>query len=321
MAEQKQRLPAPELASLILEMALASKVLAHEIRRAALVGRLGLAGGQNPTGDSQKKLDVYANEVVVDAFVDSGMVAAIVSEEMDELRTIACNDEAGYLLCVDPLDGSSNTDINGALGTIFSFYRRETRGACLDCEGELREGLEMVAAGYVMFGPSTVLVYSIGGAVHGFTLEQDVGEYLLSHPDIRCPTRGRYFAANLGNYHAWDANVRGFSDHALAPDSAGGVQYSYRYSGALAADFHRSLLEGGIYLYPADDRHPEGKLRLLYECAPLAFVAEQAGGSASSGSQRVLDIRPRSLHDTTPFAVGSREDVELYERFVAGGRP
>jgi fructose-1,6-bisphosphatase I len=311
----------PELAPLIQEMAFAAKVLAREIRRAALVGKLGLVGEENPTGDAQKKLDVYANQVVVDAFTESGRVAAIVSEEMEELRTIACSDAAAYLLCVDPLDGSSNTDINGAVGTIFSFYRRAAAGACRDCEAELRDDARLVAAGYVLYGPSTLLVFSTGDRVNGFTLDHDVGEFLLSHEDIRCPQRGPYYSGNLGRYHDWDANVRGFVDHLIERDPATGRPYSLRYSGALVGDLHRSLWEGGIYLYPADAQHPDGKLRLLYECAPLAYVVERAGGRATTGSQRVLDLRAQALHQRVPLVIGSREEVELYERFVASGKP
>jgi fructose-1,6-bisphosphatase I len=323
LAEQGRHIgdPARELPTLILEMGYAAKLLAREIRRAALVGKLGLVGEKNPTGDTQKKLDVYSNEVVVEAFTNSGLVAAIVSEEMEELRTISCSDEAEYLLCVDPLDGSSNTDINGAVGTIFSFYRREVTGACVDCEGELREGAGLVAAGYVLYGPSTVLVYSIGDTVDAFTLDHDVGEFMLSHADIRCPARGSYYSANLGRYHDWEPNVRGFADYVIERDTASGRPYSLRYSGALAADLHRSLLEGGIYLYPADERNPEGKLRFLYECAPLAFVVESAGGRASTGRQRILDLRPQSLHQRAPLAIGSSDEVELFERFVATGEP
>jgi fructose-1,6-bisphosphatase I len=319
LAEERRQVGgrAGELHALILEMGYAAKILTREIRRAALVGKLGLAGEQNPSGETQKKLDVYSNEVVIRAFTDTGLVAAIVSEEMDELRTISCSDEAEYLLCVDPLDGSSNTDINGAVGTIFSFYHRGVSGACVDCEAELRENAELVAAGYVLYGPSTVLVYTLGDAVDAFTLDDDVGEFLLSHAKVRCPDRGSYYSANLGRYHGWDPNVRAYADHVIEPDPESGRPYSLRYSGALAADLHRSLLEGGIYLYPADKEHPDGKLRLLYECAPLAFVVEAAGGRASTGRGRVLDLRAESLHQRAPLAIGSSDEVATFERFVA----
>jgi fructose-1,6-bisphosphatase I len=312
---------AGQLPELLLEMGFAAKILTREIRRAALAGRLGLVGEQNPSGDAQKKLDVYANQVVVDRFTDSGLVAAIVSEELDELRTISCSEEAEYLLCVDPLDGSSNTDINGAVGTIFSFHRRGVSGTCTDCEGELRETAELVAAGYVLYGPSTVLVYSMGDAVDAFTLDDDVGEFLLSREKVRCPDRGSYYSVNLGRYHGWDPSVRAYADYVIEPDPASGRPYSLRYTGALAADLHRCLLEGGIYLYPADTDHPDGKLRLLYECVPLAFVVEAAGGRASTGRGRVLDLRAKSLHQRAPLAIGSRDEVALFERFSVTGGP
>ncbi|UCC71438.1 MAG: class 1 fructose-bisphosphatase [Gemmatimonadota bacterium] len=310
-----------ELPVLLRDMGYTAKILAREIRRAALVGKLGLVGEKNPSGDAQKKLDVYSNEVVVDAFTDSGLVAAIVSEEMEELRTISCNDAAEYLLCVDPLDGSSNTDVNGAVGTIFSFYRRGVAGACTDCEAELREGARLVAAGYVLYGPSTVLVCSMGRGVNGYTLDHDVGEFMLSQENIRCPVSGAYYSANLGRYHDWDPNVRAYADYVIERDAASGRPYSLRYSGALVADVHRSLLEGGIYLYPADEGRTGGKLRLLYECLPLAFVVEAAAGRASSGRERILDLRPASLHQTSPLAIGGVDDVQLFERFVATGSP
>ncbi len=318
--EAKRSAQAYELAELILQMSFASKLIAREVRRAALVGKLGLVGEKNPTGDSQKKLDVYSNEVVVVTFAQSGLVAAIVSEEMEELRVITCTEESSYLLCVDPLDGSSNTDVNGAVGTIFSFYRRTVGGPCVDCEGELRGGSELVAAGYVLYGPSTVFVYSVGDGVAGFTLDHDIGEFMLSHERIVCPARGSYYSANLGRYNRWHAQVRNYVDFLIQHDPATGRPYSLRYTGALVADLHRILLEGGIYLYPGDKSDPEGKLRLLYECAPLAFVAEQAGARASTGDRRILDIRPESIHQKVPFAVGSRDDVELYERFQGEGR-
>ncbi len=305
--------------TLILQMSYASKVLAREIRRAALVGKLGLVGEKNPIGDAQKKLDVYSNEVVLDAFAETGLVAAVVSEELEELRTFTCSDDSAYILCVDPLDGSSNTDINGAVGTIFSFYHRSRTGRCDEAEEELGEGAELAAAGYVLYGPSTILVYSHGDGVNGFTLDHDLGEFLLSHERIRCPARGSYYSANLGRYHDWDPNIRRFADYLIERDPATHRPYSLRYVGALVADLHRSLLTGGIYFYPADPAHQSGKLRLLYECAPCAFVVEQAGGRASTGSERILDIRPQALHQTVPLAIGSSDDVVLYEKFCAGG--
>ncbi len=309
----------PVLPVLVQQMALAAKQLAREFRRAALVGELGLVGDVNPTGDAQKKLDVYANQVVVRAMEETDLVAAIVSEELDELRAMSCDRAADYIVCVDPLDGSSNIDVNASLGTIFSFYRRPGGGVCQDIEGELRGAAELAAAGYVMYGPSTVLVYSMGGAVNGFTLDHDIGEFLLSHPDLRMPSRGRYYSANLGNFAEWEPNIRAFADHMMGREPHAERPFALRYSGAMVADLHRVQLEGGIYFYPADKGHPNGKLRLLYECAPMAFIAETAGGRATTGRRRVLDIRPEAIHQTAPLAIGSKELVLLYERFAVTG--
>ncbi len=304
-----------ELSRLLVQIGFAAKIIAREVGRAALVGKLGLVGEKNPTGDTQKKLDVFANETVIEAFAETGLVAGILSEELDQVREVTSGTAARYLLCIDPLDGSSNTDINGALGTIFGVYRCSP-----DLKGGLtgqmlRRGSEQVAAGYVMYGTSTLLVYSCGHGVHGFTLDRDLGEFLLSHENIRCPRRGHSYSANLGHYHEWSAGVRQYADRLLLSDPDSGSSYSSRYSGALAADLHRCLLEGGVYFYPADAKHPEGKLRLLYECAPLAFVVEQAGGRASTGVARVLDVRTESIHQRGPLAIGSLDDVAEYERF------
>jgi fructose-1,6-bisphosphatase I len=318
---ERESFGASGLDTLILHMATAARKIGREIQRAALTGRLGLVGGTNPTGDAQKKLDVYSNEVVVDVFEASGLVAGIVSEEMEDLRTVPCNAEAAYLLCVDPLDGSSNTDVDSPVGTIFSFYRRSQRDACRDCVAELRHGAELAAAGYVLYGPSTLLVYTLGHDVNAFTLDQEAGEFLLSHEGIRCPESGPYYSVNLGRYNDWDPNVRRFADHLIEHDPVTGRPYSLRYTGALVADLHRILLQGGIYFYPPDRSHPDGKLRLLYECAPLALVAEAAGARASTGRERVLDVQIESLHQRVPFAVGGRREVELYESFVRQGGP
>ncbi len=321
--EWQQRHPqaAGELSMLLAQIAFAAKVLSREMRRAALVGTLGLVGGKNPTGDAQKKLDVLGNETVVEAFAESGLVAAIVSEELDEAKHMAGGSDAEYILCVDPLDGSSNTDINGPVGTIFGIYRRVTSGPQATARDLLRNGSEQVAAGYVMYGPSTLLVYSCGDGVNGFTLDHDLGEFLLSHENIRCPARGHYYSANLGHYHEWPPNIQQFVEYVTDHDPATHRPYSLRYTGALVADVHRSLLEGGVYFYPSDAEHNQGKLRLLYECAPLAFVVEQAGGRASTGTQRILDVQAESIHQRLPLVIGSTEDVALYEKLLANGRP
>lgn len=305
------------LCRLLGHLALAAKILAREIGRAAITGRVGLAGQANPTGDAQKKLDVFANEVVVDTVAESGLVAGIVSEELDEVKWVTCQEKARYLLCTDPLDGSSNTDINAPLGTIFGVYRRPASGRCEGAADLLRKGTEQVAAGYVLYGPSTILVYTSGRGVQGFTLDRDVGEFFLTHEGIRCPARGRTYSANLARLREWHPGIRRSLDALTEKDRGAGRPYSLRYTGALVADIHRTLLEGGLYLYPADADHPEGKLRLLYECAPLSFLVEQAGGRASTGRQRILDISADSIHQRVPLLIGSSEDVALCERSVA----
>jgi fructose-1,6-bisphosphatase I len=304
-----------ELSILLEQLAYAAKILSREMRRAALVGQLGLVGDTNATGDAQKKLDLFGNKTVVDAFVGTGLVAAIVSEELEETQHAASGSHACYVLCIDPLDGSSNTDINGIVGTIFGIYRRVTSDPRASLEDVLRQGSEQVAAGYVMYGPSTLLVYTSGRGVNGFTLDHDIGEFLLSHPDIRCPARGRTYSVNLGHLQEWHPGIRKLIRHLGEADAATHRPYSLRYTGALVADVHRCLIEGGFYCYPADAAHPNGKLRLLYECAPLAFVVEHAGGRASTGTERILDLQAHSIHQRVPFVIGSPEDVSLYERF------
>ena len=311
----------PEFWTLIAQMAYVAKVIARETRRAALVGRLGLVGERNPTGDAQKKLDVFANEATLSAFHQSGLVAAIVSEEMDEPKATLTGSAARYILCIDPLDGSSNTDTNGSIGTIFGFFRRSCQGRCSSIETELREGTSLAASGYVLYGPSTVFVYTRGRTVTGFTLDQDSGEFLLSHDALQCPPRGQTYSANLGQEQEWEPGIQRFVAHLGEHDADSGRPYSLRYSGALVADVHRILIEGGIYFYPPNASHRNGKLRLLYEGAPLAQIVETGGGCASRGRLRIAEITPTSLHQRVPVALGSREDVRLYEQFAAGQDP
>jgi fructose-1,6-bisphosphatase I len=304
----------PGLSTLLLQVGFAAKFLAREFTRAALVGKLGLIGERNATGDTQKKLDVFANEAVVTLMAETGLISAIASEEMDGVKEITSSSSAEYVLCIDPLDGSSNTDINGALGTIFGVYKKKSGAEAT--EQTLRKGSELSAAGYVMYGTSTMLVYTSGHSVQGFTLDRDLGEFLLSHENIRCPARGHYYSANVGRFYEWPAELRNYIHYLTTHDPGTKRPYSLRYTGALVADVHRCLMEGGIYFYPADAQHQSGKLRLVYECAPVAFVVEQAGGCASTGEQRILDLKPESIHQQVPFAVGSAADVALYEHFL-----
>jgi len=303
-----------ELSTVLLQVAFAGKIFAHALRRAALEGQLGVTGDINVQGEATRKLDVFGNRTIVDAFARNEIVAAIVSEEMDEPRQLAGGKRASYVLAVDPLDGSSNSDINGVVATIFGVYRPPREGRARVAAEHIRSGRDQVAAGYILYGPSTVLVYTAGHGVHGFTLDHDIGEFLLTHPDMQCPAEGSYYCANLANLPDWDEGTQTYIRQLAGGERA----YSLRYSGALVADLHRSLLEGGIYLYPADRHHPQGKLRLAYECAPLAFVIEQAGGAAGTGTGAVLDVPLDSIHQRVPFAAGSREEVGRYEHFIRG---
>lgn len=306
-----------EFSALLEQVAFAGKLLAREINRAALAGQLGTVGRENATGDAQKKLDVIGNDIMMDAFARSGLVAGIASEELKEAEKLTTAPKARYLLSMDPLDGSSNTDVNAPLGTIFGIYRRTSTGP-LELEEFLQPGSKLIAAGYILYGTSTVLVYSVGSGVHGFTLDQSIGEFILSHENIRCPKQGHVYSANVGRHKDWDEGVRKYLDYVTERDKPTGRPYSLRYTGALVADLHRCLLDGGVYFYPGDTGNKDGKLRLLYECAPLGYVTEQAGGSATTGRQRILDVKPESIHQRTPIALGSADNVALYEKFLAG---
>ncbi len=306
---------AAPLAPLLTQIAYAAKILSREFGRAALAGKLGLVGDKNASGDSQKKLDVFANETVIEAFIGARLVSSIVSEELEEAHCVSCESDAPYILCIDPLDGSSNIDINGDVGTIFGIYPRSAGHG--DAEAEfLRPGSEQVGAGYVLYGASTMLVYTVGRGVHGFTLDRDLGEFLLSHENIRCPVRGTTFSANLTRASHWAPGIQKYTDLLTV---AREPRYALRHNGALVADFHRCLLEGGIHFYPADDLYEDGKLRLLYECAPLALVAEQAGGRATTGATDVLAVRAETLHQRVPFVIGSSENVSEFEKFFREG--
>jgi len=297
-----------ELSSLLMRFGVAGKRIASALARAGLTGALGSAGSANVQGEDQKKLDVVANEILLETFDYGGLVTVAASEEMDEPFVYGPQLAQGrYAVLFDPMDGSSNIDVDGTLGTIFA-VRRRREGTRADL---LRPGREQVAAGYVLFGPAVLFVYTLGEGVHIFTLDPAIGEFLLTRENVRMPERGRAYAVNEGRAHAWAPGVRAFVERLKAPDPATGRSYATRYSGSLVGDVHRFLLEGGIYLYP------EPKLRLLYECHPLAFVVEQAGGLASSGGARVLDLVPDALHARTPLAIGSRAEIELFESFLA----
>lgn len=310
-----------EFSALMAQIGLAGKMIAHDLRRAGLINILGATGMTNVQGEVVKKLDELANDTFVKVFQYSGLVCALASEELEKPMLLPENWPRGkYILLFDPLDGSSNTDVNMPLGTIFSIlrYRGDDR---LPTEPELvRKGIEQVAAGYLFYGSSTMLVFTVGQGVHGFTLDPGVGEYVLSHENIRIPTRGHTYATNEGNVRRWAPGLRRYLDYLQASDHATGRPYAARYSGCLAADVHRVLLAGGIYLYPGETDKPDGKLRLLYEANPLAMVVEQAGGRASTGVARILDVAPTALHQRVPLLIGSAGDVALAEEFIQGRR-
>jgi len=303
-----------ELSNLLYDLCLAAKIISRHVRRAGLTDILGAHGSVNVQGEQQQNLDVFANETVRDAVQHTGRVCVTASEEDEEPSPVPANRLAGkYVLLYDPLDGSTNIDVNASIGTIFSIHRRVTPGGPGRLEDCLQAGRRQVAAGYIVYGSSTVLVYTTGGGVHGFTLDPTIGEFLLSHPDIRTPAVGKYYSVNESNWNKWTPGVQrvvGAFKNGEGPVQAKNA----RYIGSLVADFHRNLIAGGVFLYPADTKSPQGKLRLLYEAAPLAMIAEQAGGAATDGRAPILDQQPKGLHQRTPLVLGSRDDVA----FVTG---
>jgi len=308
--------------SLLYDIALAAKLIARETTRAGLAQILGLAGRINVQGEQQMKLDVFAQEMIVRMNSFTGRLAVMASEEDETLIPIPPEYPTGkYVLMFDPLDGSSNIDVNVSIGTIFGIHRRVTPDDCPGtCEDILQSGRKLEAAGYVIYGPSTMLVYSTGNGVHGFTLDPGVGEFLLSHPNIRFPARPKYYSVNQGYEKYWSEGVRRYTHwlQGLDPEQPR-KELSARYIGSLVADFHRNLLDGGIYYYPADARDPskpQGKLRLMVEAIPLSFLAEQAGGKGSDGRRNILDIQPDTLHQRTPLFIGHRELVEKVEEYI-----
>ncbi len=307
-----------ELSRLLRDIGIASKVVNREVNKAGLVDILGEHGTTNVQGERVKKLDVYANEQFISALASGGETSAIASEENDDLVPITTkvSKDAKYVVCVDPLDGSSNIDVNVSIGTIFSIYRRtDTNGPPV--EGDLlQRGTEQVAAGYVIYGSSTMLVYTTRRGVNGFTLDPSIGEFCLSHPDMKCPETGPLYSINEGNYARFPDGVKQYIRYCQVEDAATGRPYSSRYIGSLVADFHRNLLKGGIFIYPSTAKSPNGKLRLLYECNPLAFIIEEAGGKASDGQRRILELTPTSLHQRTPLFIGSTHMVTKAEEFM-----
>lgn len=310
-----------DFSGLLRDLTLAFKVIWREVSKAGLVDILGFAGKENVHGEQVKKLDVFADETIYKALDHGGHLCVMASEENEDVLHIPEHYPTGrYVLLYDPLDGSSNIDANVTIGTIFSIFRRITpsgKGSMEDC---LQPGYKQVAAGYVIYGSSTMLVYTTGDGVHGFTLDPSIGEFLLSHENIRIPKRGKIYSVNEGNYRWWFDGMKKYVKYLQEEDKATGRPYSGRYIGSLVGDIHRTLLYGGIFMYPGDTRNSDGKLRVMYEGNPMAFLVEQAGGRASNGNQRILDIQPKLLHQRTPLFIGSEEDVKIAEEFIQGKR-
>ncbi len=309
-----------ELTRLLNHIGIAGKVVSREVNKAGLAEILGEIGSNNVHGESQKKLDVYANQKFINALQGSGEVCGIASEENEEI--IAFDDDLAkngpYIVSIDPVDGSSNIDVNVSIGTLFSIYRRVTpRGHRAGDADFLQEGTRQVAAGYILYGSSTVMVYTTGRGVNGFTLDGSIGEYCLSHSDIMAPPNGIIYSINEGHYIKFPDGVKKYIKYCQTNDPQTNRPYVSRYIGSLVADFHRNLLKGGIFIYPTTEQNPHGKLRLLYECNPLAFLIEQAGGRATDGyGNRILDIKPSKLHQREPLFIGSRNMVSLAEQMM-----
>jgi len=308
-----------ELSRLLHHIGVAAKMVNKKINMAGLVDILGESGNTNVQGEEQKKLDVYADHQFISALRTSGECCGMVTEEKTDMVTFIdeLSLDGNYIVCIDPLDGSSNIDVNVSIGTIFSIYRRiSERGTKAKLEDLLQTGDKQVAAGYIIYGSSTMLVYTTGNGVNGFTLDPSIGEFCLSYPDIVSPEEGFIYSINEGNYVKFPDGVKKYIKFCQEKDSDTKRPYASRYIGSLVADFHRNLLKGGIYIYPQTESFPNGKLRLVYECNPMAFIIEQARGKASDGHRRILDLKPESLHQRIPLYVGSKKMVDKAEEFL-----
>ncbi len=320
--DQQRKFPGAsgEFSSLLYDIALAAKIVSKEVNRAGLINIIGSLGEFNVQGEEVQKLDRYANDLFVNILLNGGQVCAIGTEEAEKI--VALHDDhfiGTYAVNMDPLDGSSNIAVNVSIGTIFSLHRKISKGRTGTEEDCCQKGSKQVGAGYVIYGSSTMMVYSTGMGVHGFTLDPTVGEFILSHENIQVPERCKIFSINEGNSAYWDEATRRYVEYVKQPDKATGRPFTARYVGSLVADIHRNLLHGGIFLYPADHKDPKkpsGKLRLLFEAAPMAYIAEQAGGYASTGTERILEIECTELHQRVPLIVGTKSEVLRYEEYV-----
>ena len=306
-----------QLSGLLRDISIAAKMVNREVNKAGLVDILGAAGTTNIQGEEVKKLDVFANDTFINALKTSGECAGIASEENEDIIIIS---EEGrnspYVVAMDPLDGSSNIDVNVSIGTIFAIYKRKNAAAYCELNDFMQPGTQQIAAGYVVYGSSTMLVYTTGNGVNGFTLDPSIGEFCLSHPDIKIPGSGSTYSLNQGGYTKFPAGVRAYIDYCQGIDTDNKKPYSLRYIGSMVADLHRNLIKGGIFIYPPTDDAPKGKLRLLYECNPMAFIVEQAGGMATDGNTRIMELLPTSLHQRTPIFIGNKAMVEKAESFL-----
>ena len=308
-----------ELSSLLRDMGLAAKRVNVEVNKAGLVDILGDAGTVNVQGEEVKKLDVFANNQFMGVLQHGISCAGIASEELDDFVAFddVVSNKSKYVCLFDPLDGSANIDVNVSIGTIFSVYRRvSTLGEKATLEDFLQKGSEQVAAGYIVYGSSTMMVYATRRGVNGFTLDPSIGEFTLSHPDIKCPDRGKIYSVNHGNFFQYDEGVRKYINICQNKTKTDGGPYTQRYIGSMVSDVHRNLIKGGIFMYPGTTDKPKGKLRLLYECNPFAFIVEAAGGKATNGRERILDLQPTELHQHTPFFVGSKSMMEELETYI-----
>ena len=321
--ERKHPSATGQLSDLLADIALACKLISLEVNRAGLIDILGYTGDENVHGEKVKKLDEFAHNTLVKAMEVSGHLCAIASEESEDFipvneKFMGSRPMSKYICHFDPLDGSSNIDANISIGTIFSIYKRKSESGPGTLEDCLQCGTEQVAAGYIIYGSSTIMVYTTGRGVHGFTLDPTVGEFLLFYENIQTPKKSKTYSINEGNFSKWHPNLQKYISDLKSDNKDNGWPYSARYVGSLVADFHRNLLYGGLFMYPGDKKNPKGKLRLLYEANPLAMIVEQAGGRASNGTERILDVVPLDLHQRTPLFIGSEEDVVMVEKYLAG---
>ncbi len=318
--EAQRRIPGAtgDFSGLLNELVVACKVINREVNKAGLAEILGKTGANNVQGEEVQKLDDFANLTIIQKMDHTGYLCGMASEEIEGIIEIADKHPQGgkYTLAFDPLDGSSNIDANVSIGTIFSIHKKISDAPKATKDDFLQKGSKQVCAGYIIYGSSTMLVYSAGAGVHGFTLDPSVGEFILSHPNIRIPERGRIYSVNEGNFHRWDERVTRLVNYFKAEDKETGRPYSTRYIGSLVSDFHRNLLYGGVFMYPADTNNPEGKLRLLYEASPLAFICYHAGGDAIGDCEDILEVLPTRLHQRVPLFIGSRQDVDICRKIL-----